>query len=311
VSPRARATLGALTLLMVAGCAASPPPRTPAVDPDLAQMSRLAQVAYEAGSLAQAVVLYERALARARVLDNPVAVGDAAYNLAVCLALRGHDERAWEFLREAEAEFRRAGADLADVWLVEAKVARRRGRPLEARTLAARILTDPGARPTDGHRVLVAVLEGDLACDTGGAAAARSALTTARNRLGTRPDPGLQAEIARLEGRLDLLEARPDRAALAFDEEAGLWQGARRYPEMARALGRAGEAYRVAGRPGPAADRLFRAARSGWAQGERGIAMEQIWSAVSLAEKAGDPGLKARALTLQEEMTRALQSDNE
>jgi hypothetical protein len=80
---------------------------------------------------------------------------------------------------------------------------------------------------------------------------------------------------------------------------------------MARALGRAGEAYRVAGRPGPAADRLFRAARSGWAQGERGIAMEQLRSAVNLAEKADDPGLKARALALQEEMTTARQSDNE
>lgn len=293
---------GTLFLVLLMGCASPKPLPTSRRDADLAQMTRIARAAFERGSIPQAIALYERALKRARMLDEATEIGNAAYNLAVCLTMTGQYDRARELLREAASEFRRAKQNLADVWLLEAKVVYKQGQRAEALSLAERVLTDPASTPSRSHRVQVAVLQGNIAFDDGDAALAKRALARAQQEMQAVSNYALQAETVRLAGSIDLLEEKTDAAAVAFDREAGLWQQAGRYPEMARALGRAGKAYRAAGRKGSGAERFFRAARSSWARGEREVALYYIQEAASLAQETPNLSLRQRVLTLQEEM---------
>ncbi len=250
----------------------------------------------------RAITLYGRALKRARMLDEATEIGNAAYNLGVCLTMVGQYDRAWELLHEAASEFRRAKQNLADVWLLEAKVAYKQGRRAEALSLAERVLTDPASTPSRSHRVQVAVLQGNVAVDDRHTGRAASALARAEQEMHALSDYALQAETARLAGSIDLLEEKTEAAAAAFDREARLWQQVGRYPEMARALGRAGEAYRAAGHKGPGAERFFRAARSSWARGEREVALQYIQQAASLAQEVENSSLHQRVLTLKEEI---------
>ena len=72
-------------------------------------------------------------------------------------------------------------------------------------------------------------------------------------------------------------------AAAAFDDEAGFQRRTGRFAAMARALLRSGRAWLDAGDPGPAADRLYRAARSLFGQGAAAAAREAAETARAAA----------------------------
>lgn len=296
--------IGAATLAFLAGCASPGPLAGPPADPELTRAARSGRAAFERGAVSEAITFYARALGRARVLDDAGGIGDAAYNLAVCQAAVGQYDQARELLREAAAEVRRAQGNLADILLVEAKVAHSQGRPAEARRLAERVLSDSASAPTSAHRAQVATLLGNLALEAGQLALARAELTRGQG-LAVDSDLAVQAEVERLAARIALLEGTANAAALARDREAALWRRARRYPEMARALAGAAMAYQAAGQTALGAERFFRAARSGWAQGESDVAMQYVRHAIALAEAAGERSLLERAAALQAEMVKA------
>ncbi|GDY20435.1 hypothetical protein LBMAG56_17800 [Verrucomicrobiota bacterium] len=294
-----RLAAGAVLLLLLTACSSVPKPATVRVrDAELARLDDGARHAFERESSAQAVNLYAQVLRRARALDDAEEVGNAAYNLAVCLVAAGRYDAAEGFLREAAIELARARANVADVLLVQARVAQLRGNAEATLRFAGEVFTHPFSNPGPGHRAEVALLRGDIACDRKQTDQARALWSEARALSRASPDATLVAGVERLGGRILLVERRYEIAAQAFDREAVARRDARQLHELARALGRAGEAWELAGKPLLAADRYFRAARSGLAQGGRDSARRWQQQAEQLAERAGDAqrARQARAL---------------
>src|SRR5436305_12143313 len=148
-----------LTLLLsLTGCASSR--QAPSGDPELLAATASARAALDRGQTELASHLYERALARARLMDDSHAIGDSAYNLAACLTDLGQYQSARAYLAEAKAEARRAGGRITDVLLLEAMVARLQNNPAEALALAEQVLQQRPP-PTDAEVLQVRILKSE------------------------------------------------------------------------------------------------------------------------------------------------------
>jgi len=283
-----------LTLLLsLTGCASSR--QAPSGDPELLAATASARAALDRGQTELASHLYERALARARLMDDSHGIADAAYNLAACLTDLGQYQSARVNLSEAKAEGRRAGGRITDVLLLEAMVARLQNNPAEARALAEQVLQQRPP-PTDAEVLQVRILKSELACDASNSALAAQELRGAKD-LNTF-SLTLRARLAGARGRIHLLEKEWKSAAAEFDREADLMRQARRFRSMSRALQQAGGAYEAAGLNAPAADRYYRAARSLFGFGDSDDSIRLITSAISAAQKAGAADLAMRAQLL-------------
>ena len=293
-------------MLLLGGCLFNaPPPKEPAADPELAQETAAARLAFQRGANEQAITLYRRALDRARVMDDAGEIGKAAYNLAAALVRAGQYDAARGVLREAEAETLRAGVNAADVLLLEAKVAHLQDEPTDALVLADRVLTEPTSKPDDAHRLQVHVLRGEVGLDLNQRDLAQSELARAQKLLGggdNRENPALRAAVQGLGARVSQTGGDPAKAAAGFDRQAEGLRQAYLYRDMARALSRAGGAYRDAGRSDLAADRLYRAARSFHAQDDAAEARRLIDAALSLAQQTNDTELIDRIRVLRKDL---------
>jgi hypothetical protein len=246
--------------LLLGGCWSARPSANPPRDTHLAQLDGAARRAFTRGALDKAALLYEQALQRARAMDHAAEIADAAYNLAVCQINLGHYPAAGERLQEARAALLRCHGNLADLALVQAKLAYLQGDRQAALLFAEQVLSTTASTPTPSHRLQVLLLRGNLACDAQQATTARALLAEAERH--DAPEPVLRAERERLAARLALLDGHFAAAAAAFDRAAASFQAAHHYRAMADALVRAGEAYRLAGDEPRAVDRAARAASS-------------------------------------------------
>lgn len=289
--------------LVGAGCATAPvpPPEDSYRDPVLVQYDGSARAALADQNYERAARFYEQALIRARTADLGFEVAKAAYNRGACLILLKRPAPARAALQEASAEFARLRRDPSPAWLLEARAARMMGEAAVTAELVERVL----AEGRDGDvRLQAWLLKGSLAAEAGRAEDARKALAEARRLLHN--DPALRAGVAALTGQLNLIDKRPADAGLQFDKEAAFMQRAARWPDMADALRRAGDAYRQAEQPGPAAARYYRSARSLYGQGQWVPALQAMELAVDAAAKAGDDVLAADARRLLEEIRQAV-----
>ncbi len=289
-----------------AGVPADPPS---SADVEFTQLMSTARVAFDRGLIEQAAGLYQQALRRARLMDVATAIGDAAYNLAACRIRLGQFDQAHALLIEAKAEIASIHGNIADVQLVQAKLARLQGSPDAALMFADQVLSAPGSSPSDGHRLEVYLLRGQIACDRKDADLAARELQTAVNYADRAADPALLAGLSGLAGRIHLLKKEPMMAAQAFDREASLLRHAEQYAQMMHALKHAAEAYLLAGNDGLAADRFFRTARSLFAQGEMAAAGRLAQRSLAAAENAGDQSAMARAKALLAEIKTRTDSD--
>jgi hypothetical protein len=297
-----------VTSLALGGCSSAPPkPAGPPVDRDLLSASAAGGAAFSRGAYEPAAEGYRRALARARLQDDAGLIGDQAYNLAVAQMALGQTEAARASLAEAEAALRRAGLPLADVLLVEARLAYRtsEGRPeglKAAAEAAARVMNDPQSRAGAPHFVQANLLLAELCCDAGDAAVAESYLNIARNISPPPPTPTAAAGIAHVTARLHALRNEWPAAAASYDEESRLQRQSHHYPEMARALLAAGDAYGKASDPRSAGDRLYRAALSLTAQEKYAQAATALDSAAAAAAQSKDEALAHLVANLREEV---------
>ena len=277
---------GKLVLLLACACGA--PPREPEIDPEFDAAATTARDAFEAGRLSDAAQLYERALDRARAMDDPAKIGAAAYNLAVCFVAADEFDRAADALAEAQLEFARASdtAGAADARVVAMRLAYRRGDTDTALALA---------RETVGAEAHI--VRGEIACDRNDPDGASAEAAAARKE---QTSPLGAAHLAHLEGRIARLRSKPAAAGAAFDEEAARLREAKRYAALSPALARAGEAYAAASMPREAADRWFRAGRSAIARGDREPAAAWAQQAYDAAQEAGDARLLALCADLRE-----------
>ena len=300
--------LAALAALALAGCTSKPEAR-PMDEP--MRIARDSAAAYYAdGRFAAAEVEYERALARAYVLDNGQAAARYRYQIAVCKLGLGKLDEARASFSAASREAVKEGAFLlaAQAETAEARVALEQGKAAEAKSLAAQALKRPRtANPldepdfrlrADAHLVLAEA----AATDDG--KRARAELAEARKEWGkTQPEPVFEAVAARVEGLI--LAGEPGKtqdAAKAFEREGEQWQAARRYRERASALERAAIQTETLPKEGPikAAALYLKAARIRYGLGQREEARKLAAQAARLAEQGGRGDLVELARLLQE-----------
>jgi len=286
--------------LLAWGCGGGRPP-APVKDLQYTQAMNSARLAYDRGQMPQAVLLFDQALQRAEIRDDPADIGQAAYNLGVSLADDGQLDRAARVMALARRELARAGQRTTDVMLVQAKVAYRRGAAAtaEAESLAGEVAASPDATPVEACQA--AILLGEIALDRGDRGAALNRMLDASKALSAiadakaSPPASTQSALSGLEGRIHLAGGDVAKAAATFDRQAAQAGSAGMYGEMAGALVAAGDAYARSGDAAAAADRLYRGARSQIAQGHRA---EGIESARKAANHAGQTELAAHIRAL-------------
>src|SRR5256885_5395216 len=101
---------------------------------------------------------------RARAMDNPAEIADAAYNAAACYTNLGQYPRASDLLDEARREIRRSNGRAGDILLMQARVLWLQSKTAEALAAGDEVLAQvPPA--TAGERAAVHCLRGRIACD--------------------------------------------------------------------------------------------------------------------------------------------------
>jgi len=167
---------------------------------------------------------------------------------------------------------------------------------------------DPESACLDPDRTKAAVhlLKAELACDQYDLALARGELAQARDRLGDEMDVATRAQIARIEGRILILEGRPGEGARRLDTEAYWLRRAKLYREIASATGAAGEAYEAAGEMLLASERYYRCARILFARDEWIASLAMIDRSLVLAVSVEDLDLQARLAFLFNLVDRAV-----
>ena len=290
------AVVSLVGLLGLVGCS-TPAKVAKPIDPDIGVISVAANKAFARGQVEGASRQFARALDRARAADAAADISDQAYNLAACFLLVDQPALARRLLAEAQSEAARAGRDATDIQLLDAKAARRLGLPAEATALAEQIAAGTEKPET---KLQALIIKAHVQNDAGKLLAAD--LGAIRLLARDVNDAALTAEVENLVGCVAQREHSFGDAAAAFDREAAGWQRAGHFREMALALARSGAAWQTDGRSLETADRLYRAARSLFAQGDAVGALRQIEPALTAAKAATQNELAARIVALFEEI---------
>lgn len=275
----------AVTLLVSSGCSTRrAEPQGPPVDKSLERTNRAARTAFSNGRIEQAAKLFRRSLELAYRRDDPAAVNDARYNLALCLTLMQADQEAMRLVTQAHEALSRGNEPVpGDFLLLEATLLFRLGKARDAWKLTEDILSTVEQQDS----AIIAkthFLRGLIANDQGDAAGIRREIAALAS-----PKSAVQrADLQELTGHLLLIEQQWERARFAFDEAAAIRRKILDYRGMVQALAKAGEACERAGQTTAASRRYLRAGRSAALQ--RNIDQARIWltRAAQLAGNAGN-----------------------
>jgi hypothetical protein len=263
--------------LLLADCGGSAPDTgAPPIDEMLQRQTRAGQLAFELERNEEAAEQYRTALNRAQARDDPDAIGDTGYDLAVAELRANAPEKALADARATRIELERRGAKpFPALLLAEATALYRTGAAAEADRAARRIQQSEDADAVARATFLRGLIADDRG-DEAGLATTADALTTAKT-------PPFEADSAELSARLALRRGDPARAREQAAHAAGLRQATLDYRGLARALAIEGVAVERAGDKIAAADLFLRAGRSAAAQGDKTSARDWLRRAMSLA----------------------------
>jgi len=263
--------------LLLADCGGSAPDAgAPPIDEMLQRQTRAGQLAFELERNEEAAEQYRTALNRAQARDDPDAIGDTGYDLAVAELRANAPEKAMADARATRIELERRGAKpFPALLLAEATALYRTGATAEADREAQRIQQSEDADAVARATFLRGLIADDRG-DEAGLATTADALTTAKT-------PPFEADSAELSARLALRRGDPARARERAAHAAGLRQATLDYRGLARALAIEGVAVERAGDKIAAADLFLRAGRSAAAQGDKTSARDWLRRAMSLA----------------------------
>ncbi len=283
------ATLTMLALL--AGCSSKP--ERPTLPPTERQsLDRSARLAFDQERYAQAVTLYGAVLQASLAEDDPAAIVDARFNIALSQTYLGNYTEAMAEARRADLERRRRGLPIEpDLELLIGTIHYRADEPEQAHRVLSRLL-DGGAGPTTTARAHFVL--GLISAD----ASDKAGLHRHVQALGSEETAMSPADYLELSGRLAALEGRADEALAYLDRAAAQRAGEADYRGMARTLAAAGGLVASTG-PAVAAAYYFRAGRSAAQRGEP-EALGWLEQSRSLAQSAGDPVLAREAAALME-----------
>ncbi len=284
----------AVALLLAAGCAAPRPAQF--TDADWVSHSTAGRGAYARGDYRRGAEAYARAEARAKALDDADALAVAAASRAVCLLADGKAAEARAGVDEALADARVSADRRAELQVAGARAALALGQPEAALAQAGEALK---LAPPPGLRAQAVLAQSAAKLAQGEPAAAEKTLSTGlAEKEWSRLPKSLRAEQAVQCARIAAAENRPAEAAALQDGAAALWREAGRLPEMAQALAEAGRQAKASGDLAGACDRLYRAARSLWAQGLQPEAVRVLEEGVACAEELKDEAAGKRMAEL-------------
>jgi hypothetical protein len=275
--------LAAMVAGLAASCGGKPEPAV-ATDPVLERQTSAGRAALLLEKPEQAVKQYSDALTRARERDDPGAIGDLAFNLAVAQLRAREPEAALRNVQEASAELARRHMTVPpSLALAEAVALYRTGRSAEADAIAMRLEgeNDPEVTARAAFiRGLIADAKGDL-----------PGLRLAHANIGAAKSEEARADESELAARL-LLRDDPSRARAEAERAAALRREFVDYRGLSRCLGLAALAAERAGELPSAADLYLRAGRSAAGQAENTMAAEWLKRAITLSR---DPAISGAA----------------
>lgn len=249
-----------------------------------ALQSQTASLELSHGSFDLAAESYAKSLQRAREMDSPNEITDAAYSLALCRAELGDLPSAAASLREARYAAATVKRNDVDIRLLSARVALLDHRyPDATGELAAVHDASPPQQAQAG------LLAAKIELAQGHAPTAAQNLVAINSEIEKLNDPATTATYCSALGEVELAENKPRDAATQFDRAAQLFREAHRYRPLPATLARAGRAWRAAGDAKFAADRLYRAAR---------VDAKYLEEAHAAAVAAGDKDLIAMLAAL-------------
>jgi hypothetical protein len=263
--------------LLLADCGGSAPDTgAPPTDEMLQRQTHAGQLAFELERNEEAAAQYRTALSRAQARDDPDAIGDTGYDLAVAELRANAPDKALADARATRIELERRGAKpFPALLLAEATALYRTGAAAEADRAAQLV-----ERGEDADAVARATfLRGLIADDRGD----EEGLATAADALTRTKTPPFEADSAELSARLALLRSDPSQARQQAARAAELRQTTLDYRGLARALAIEGAAAERTGDKIVAADLFLRAGRSAAAQDDKKSASVWLRRAASLA----------------------------
>ena len=288
--------IAVLVVVVLAGCST---PKPSALDPELKLFAESASVAYLRGEVERADGLYQKALQRARLIDDQGEIARNTYNLALCRTVEGRLTEAHSLLRQAGSLSAGKGPEAARILLAEAEVARLSGELAESQQLAREAVAAGVDRE---GRVQAFLLQGEAEFGAGRLQGALEDYTSARAASSGRT-PAL------LRSRLDELAIHLCQAKLLDADEAALqtsraeWlKKAGQFKMMALALDSAAKRYEQDLRWTQAFSCRIRAAQSLLAAGNRDGARLMLQQAAEVAERTGNARDKALAAGLMGEL---------
>jgi tetratricopeptide (TPR) repeat protein len=274
--------------LVLGGCASSPELK-PAAIVKHQSLVRSAHLAFRQGQYAQAATLYQAVLEEALAEDDPEAIVDARFNLALSQTYLGRYEAALAQVEQAEAERVRRGLHRdPDLQLLLATIHYRAGNAPQAASALDALLRAPSPKPTT--RAKAHFLAGLMAADRRDAEGIRSHIAA----IDSDATPGMDADRLELKGRLAGLADVTDKALTLLDRAVVLRRIDRDYRGMVRALATAGDLAERAQRRVLAGNYLLRAGRSA-AQRSEPEAREWLERARDLGKRSGDSALVSEA----------------
>ena len=284
-----------LTALLLGACGGTPEQQAPAPT-EQQSLDRAARLAFGQRHYAQAATLYRATLEAALAGDDPRAIIDARFNLAVAQMNLGDYPAALDQATQADAERTRRGLG-ADpgLELLRATIHFRAG-DLDAATAALEPLTRNGDLPAL-TRAKAHFLAGLVAADRGDADALRLHLA----RLETLASTETAVDRIELNGRLAGMRGDVDQALGLLDRAAAMRSLEQDYRGMVRVLASAGELAARHGRERLAGNYLLRAGRSA-AQRDAPEARAWLEHARVLGERVGDEALALEAASILREL---------
>jgi hypothetical protein len=268
-----------LLTVLLAGCGGSASdataPPAPPVDPTLQREVQAGDLAYEMERNEEAAAQYRAALARAQARDDPQAIGDTSYDLAVAELHANEPARALGDARGTRAELARRGIKpFPALLLAEATALYRTGAVAEADRAARRIQPSEDAEAAARATFLRGLIADERRDE--------AELVIAADTLKAATTPSLEADSAELAARLALRRNDPAGARRQAIRAAALRQATLDYRGLARALAIEGTAA-ARSRDASAADLFLRAGRSAAVQGDEKCARAWLGRAAALA----------------------------
>jgi tetratricopeptide (TPR) repeat protein len=280
--------LPVVLLLTLAACGGKPPPEVP-TDPTLRREQDAGRAAMSLERPEQAIENYKAALVRAELRDDPEAIADMGFNVAVAQLRAGLVKDALATARSVRAELARRGlAANPALDLAEATALYRTGDTHAATRLADTIRTSTDRAAAARANFLLGLIA-DGNGDLSGLRAARARLPPA----GT-DEPGTDA--AELDARIAFRTGAWAAARAGAEQVTRARRDLLDYRGLARALALEAAAAEQSGDREGAADLYLRAGRSAASQNDIAAARDWLGRAIAVGR---DAEVLSQARTLQ------------